>query len=91
MAEIILKPRDLYGTTASSQPEGCTFTITCKSTLGNIAIDAVDILCNARHMEVYSSAGGYLETSRGVRVDEALNCSHKLYMLQYAFEVSVMK
>lgn len=53
-----------------------------------MAISAIDVLCNARHMEVFSHTGEYMTTCTGIRIDEAIEveCPEKLYLLQYTFE-----
>jgi Domain of unknown function (DUF4506) len=57
--------------------------------MSDMVVDAVDIICSARHIEMFSTVGEYLATSDGVRVDDELECQRTAYMLPCSFKPSV--
>ena len=65
----------------------CFISVMTKSS--QTVIDAVDVICSARHVEIFSSSGEYLMTSDGLRVDEDIACERKAYMIPCSFEPSV--
>ena len=52
-------------------------------------IEAIDIVCNAKHLEVYALNEAYLVTAQGVRVDEVLGFEKKTFILQHSFDKPV--
>lgn len=74
----------------TNEDNQCILTINTSIAVPGISIEAVDVLCNARHVEVLSlELNEYVETLPGVRVDEELGCERKVFMLQKPFESPV--
>lgn len=81
---------DLFLVPPKNQDENeaipCTATITCTDAGDNLAIAAVDILSNARNIEVFSPTGEYLITAEGIKLDVA--GERKLFLSQHTFDVA---
>ncbi len=68
----------------------CRLTLSCHNHQAtNVAISAIDVITNARHMEVMGETGQYMNTSHGMRVDELLALKDKMFLLQQTFEEPV--
>ena len=83
----------IQGTETSPSDAPCSVTVS--QTDQGHAISAIDVLCSARFMELYSVHGDYICTSEGVRIDGEVEISgqdgqEKLYCLQHSFDVPMM-
>ncbi|ESO02455.1 hypothetical protein HELRODRAFT_161726 [Helobdella robusta] len=77
IAYVTLKPGK------ESQNETCKIVV--KSLSDGCQIEAIDVICNAKHLEIYELSGNYLNTSTGIRIDEELGYREKVFILQYSF------
>ena len=73
----------------------CTVTVSQAQKGCSCVVSAVDVLCSAKFMELYSGHGEYLCTSEGVRIDgeiavSGLDSDQKLYCLQHSFDTPVV-
>ncbi|ELT99956.1 hypothetical protein CAPTEDRAFT_200522 [Capitella teleta] len=62
----------------------CLIACKCQSPATNIS--AIDVLCSARHMEVFSRLGEYEATCEGIHIDDDIIGSQRLYLLQHTLE-----
>lgn len=73
-----------------SQSQSCILSVDANPS-AKVVVDAVDVICNARRVEMYASNGEYLSTSEGSRVDEELGCQRTAYMMPCSFEPSLQR
>ena len=82
------------GSEPSPSCSHCSITVSQADSDSNHTISAVDVLCSAKFMELYSAHGEYLCTAEGVRIDGEIASDDKddhgkLYCLQHSFDAPV--
>ena len=85
---VVLHPSKSEALLSGTDISQCLITV-ATSQSPDLVIDAIDVICSARHIEVFLSTGEYLTTSDGLRVDDQLRCQQKAYMVPCSFDVPV--